>query len=338
MDLKQLTDIHAPSGAERELRNRIVEAAGRVCADVRIDRAGNVICHKPGADTSLPHVLLAAHMDEVGFIISGYTEDGLLRMLPVGSIDPRAVVSKWVTLGDGRLPGVIGAMAIHLQTAADRERVLDFDRLYIDIGAQDKQEAEKQCPLGTFACFDMPYTLFGDGFVCAKALDDRVGCLNLLRILEDEWPGPVTCAFVTQEEVGLRGARGAGFAIQPDIVIVLEGTAANDLGDTPGQFRICIPGKGVAVSFMDRASIADKELFREMLELSVTEGIACQVKQGVTGGNDAGAFQRAGKGARTCVLSVPCRYIHSGASVAKIADIDAQYALSAAFLKHQNGG
>ncbi len=338
MDLRRLTGIDAPSGCERELRRAIREAASSLCADVSVDRAGNVICKKPGTVPDLPRVLLSAHMDEVGFIVCGHTEEGLLRFRPVGGIDPRAAVSKWVTVGEERLPGVIGAMAIHLQTQADREKLLDFDHLYIDVGAKDKQEAEKRCPLGSYACFDTPYSPFGDGFVCAKALDDRVGCFNLLRILEGDWPGGVTCAFVAQEEVGLRGALGAGYALQPDIAIVLEGTAANDLGDVPEQFKVCVPGKGVAVSFMDRASIADRDLFHKLLALAEAEGIPCQVKQGVTGGNDAGAYQRAGRGARTCVLSVPCRYIHSGASVAKVSDIDAQYALAAAFLNHLQGG
>ena len=334
MDLKQLTDIGAVSGNEKTLRNAIVEAAKTRCNDVSIDRMGNVICQKKGTDPDLPHVLVSAHMDEVGFIVVGHTDEGLLRIRPVGGIDPRVIVSKWVKVGEEGLPGVIGAMAIHLQTAADRERVLDFDRLFIDIGAKDKKEAEKLCDLGSYAYFDTPYTLFGDGYVCAKALDDRVGCLNLLRLMAHDYKCDVTFAFVTQEEIGLRGAMGAAYANQPDIAVVLEGTAAGDLGDVPKQFHVSQPGKGVAVSFMDRASIADRELYRTMLSLAESEGIAHQVKRGVTGGNDAGAYQLSGKGARTVVLSVPCRYIHSGASVAKFSDIDAQFALTQAFINN----
>ncbi len=334
MDLKQLTDIDAISGNEGALRKAIMEAAKPLCDELYIDRSGNVIATKHGTDDRLPHVVFSAHMDEIGFLISGHTDDGLLRIMPVGGIDPRVAVSKWVRVGKDNIPGVIGAMAIHLQSPEDRQRVLGFDKLFIDIGAKDQKEAERLCPVGTYAAFDTPYTPFGDGFVVSKALDDRVGCFNLLRILEGKYAARVTCAFVTQEEVGLRGARGAGYSLQPDIAVVLEGTAANDVGDVPKRARVCEAGQGVCVSFMDGASMADRGLYKTMLSLATSEGIPHQVKRAVTGGNDAGAYQRAGMGARTVVLSVPCRYIHSGASVAKVSDIDAQFALSQAFLNN----
>lgn len=334
MDLKQLTQIHAVSGDERLLRLAIIEAAKARCQDVKVDRSGNVVCHKPGRRQDLPGVLIAAHMDEVGFIVVGHTDDGLLRFSPVGGIDPRVVVSKWVQVGPELLPGVIGAMAIHLQTAADRQRVLDFNNLYIDIGAKDQKEAEKLAPLGTYAAFDTPYEDFGDGLVCAKALDDRIGCYNLLRLLEEEHEQSLTACFVTQEEVGLRGSRGSAYTQNAPLALVLEGTTANDLGDVPERFQVCRVKGGVAISFMDGASIGDRELFRQMLALAEEADIPHQVKQGVSGGNDAGSYQRAREGARTMVLSVPCRYIHSGASVAAYADIDAQYRLAREFLNN----
>ncbi len=334
MDLKQLTALHGPSGNEGPLRKAIMQAAGPLCDEVRIDRAGNVICFKKGTNPDKPAVLFSAHMDEVGFIIAGHTDDGLLNFRPIGGIDPRAVVSKWVLVGEDLVPGVIGAMAIHLQTAADRQKVLDYEQLYIDIGAKDQKEAQKLCPLGSYAVFDTPYTPFGEGFVCAKALDDRVGCFNLLRLLEGTYEGDLTCCFVSQEEVGLRGSQGAAFHRQPATAIVLEGTAANDLGDVAPRFHVCRAGQGVAVSFMDHASIANRELFRQMVSLAEAAGIPHQIKQGVTGGNDAGSFQQTGEGARTVVLSVPCRYIHSGASVCKLSDVDAQFALAQEYLNN----
>lgn len=332
MDLKTLVEAFGPSGNEQEVRALLREAAEAVCDDVRLDRSGNLVCRKKGRDAGKPFVAFAAHMDEVGFIVTGHTDDGLLRFRPIGGVDPRVVVSKNVLLGRERRKGVIGAMAIHLQTQADRERVLDYDGLYIDIGAKDQKEAEKLCPLGTGAVFDTPYTEFGEGFVAARALDDRVGCYSLLRVLESDYAGDLCCVFVTQEEVGLRGSKGAAFHLQPDIAIVFEGTAANDLGNTESRFQICVPGRGVAVSFMDNASISDRELFKALQEVGRQQGIPCQPKRGVTGGNDAGSFQQTGRGAKTCVLSVPCRYIHSGNSVAKLSDIKAQADLAMAFL------
>ena len=335
MDLKTLCELHGLSGNEGAVRKCLMEAARPLCDEVKIDRGGNLICLKKGTDPDAPAKVVAAHMDEVGFIVMGYTDDGLLRFRPVGGIDPRVVISKWVEVGEDKVPGVIGAMAIHLQTAADRERVLDFDNLYIDIGAKDSKEAERLCPLGSYAAFDTPYTDFGEGLVCAKALDDRVGCYTMLRLLEHRYPGDLIACFVTQEEVGLRGSKTAAFGVEAEIAVVLEGTASNDMGDVPERAKVTRVGQGIAVSFMDGASIADRELFTQMLSLAEAADIPCQVKQGVTGGNDAGSFQRSKEGMRTIVLSVPCRYIHSGASVAAYADIEAQYQLCKEFLSHE---
>lgn len=334
MELKQLCEIHAPSGDEGRLRKALLEEARALCGEenVRIDRMGNVLAFKKGTSPDAVHVCVSAHMDEVGFIIVGATEDGLLKFRCVGGIDPRVIISKRVLVGEALIPGVIGAMAIHLQTAADRQRVLDYNSLYIDIGAKDKNEALAKCPPATYAYFDTPYIPFGDGFVCAKALDDRVGCYTILKLMQEEFPCDVTYAFVTQEEVGLRGAMGAGYTLQPDIALVLEGTSANDMGDVDSRFQVCNAGQGVCVSFMDGASIADRALFRKIMQLADENGAKHQVKRGVTGGNDAGAYQRSAGGCQTCVLSVPCRYIHSGASVAALSDIKSQYDVARAFL------
>ena len=334
MDLKQLCETNAPSGGESILRGLLLKEAKDRCGDenVRIDRMGNVLCRKKGLEAGHPRVCVSAHMDEVGFLIMGATEEGLLRFRPVGSIDPRVVISKRVTVGEKKLPGVIGSIAIHLQTREDRQRVPDYDHLYIDIGAKDKQDALAACPPASYACFDTPYTPFGDGFVCAKALDDRVGCHNLLRLMEEEYPGDVTFAFVTQEETGLRGSAGAAYTLRPDMVINLEGTAAGDMGDAKPEETVCRAGDGVAVSFMDNSSIYQRKMVQKLLSTARKYGIPCQIKRGVTARNDAANYQRTGNGALACTLSVPCRYIHSGASVCSLQDVDAQYSLTKAYL------
>ncbi len=330
MDLKTLCELNGASGNENAVRKYILEQAKPLCDSVCIDRMGNVIAFKKGSGSG-KHVLFSAHMDEIGFIIIDATDEGLLQFRPVGGIDPRVAVSKYVVVGEEQVKGVIGALAIHLQSAEDRKRVLGFDSLYIDIGAKSKDEALEHCPRGSYAYFDSDYQEFGDGCAVAKALDDRVGCCNLLRLLENSFDADVTCAFVTQEEVGLRGAMGAAYAADADAVIVLEGTTAGDMGDVPRAQRVCEPGLGVAVSFMDRASIADRELYRGLTALAEEKGIPYQIKRGATGGNDAGSYQRSKAGARTCVLSVPCRYIHGPSSVVKLCDVEAQYQLARAF-------
>lgn len=333
MLLRKLTAARGVSGNENEIRALILRLAEERGATCRVDRMGNVIAAKDGLDASAPHVLLDAHMDEVGLIVTGVREDGLLRYQPVGGIDPRVLVSKRVLVGDQNIPGVIGAKAIHLQTPEDRSHVLDHKSLFIDIGAKAKGEAEKLCPPGSYAVFDSPLTPFGEGMVLGRALDDRVGCNALLKALEADYPGKLTCAFTTQEEVGLRGATVIGQSLEFDLGLALEGTAANDLGDVPTESQVCNVGQGVVISHMDRASLAHPRLRDAVEKVARDRGIPCQRKRFISGGNDAGALQRGTIGKPTAVLSVPCRYIHSPNSVAAISDIDAQAALVLAFLE-----
>lgn len=335
MDLKWLTEFNAPSGHEQALRRALLEELkGYRGVTASIDRMGNVVAVKAGnGPEPRKRVMLSAHMDEVGFIVTSCTEDGFLRVAPVGGIDPRVVISKRVTVGDEKLPGIIGAMAIHLQSAADRQRVLGYSDIYVDIGAKKKDEAEGKAPKGTYICFDTDYVAFGDGYVSAKALDDRVGIFNLLRVLEDDYACDVICVFASQEETGCRGSKGAAFGLNPDVGIVLEGTTCNDLGDVPETMQVCNTGRGVCVSFMDGSSIASRQLFRHTIDVAEKNSLSYHVKRSVSGGNDGGSMQRARGGMPVVVLSVPCRYIHSPSSVVKYSDVESQLALTKALLK-----
>ena len=336
MELKTLCEMQGLSGREEFVRKAVREICEQKLGSgaVSFDGTGSVIAVRKAKNPELPRVMLAAHMDEVGLLVISATDEGLLRFRSAGGVDPRVLISKRVKVGYGEeaIPGVIGEMPIHLQTAEDAKAAPKMDALTIDIGAKDKAEAEGKAPLGTPVTFDTPYTPFGEDFVCAKALDDRVGVYNLLRLLDAPYDGELTFAFTTQEEVGLRGASAAGHKVQPDIAIILEGTTANDLGDIPDAFKVCIPGSGPCVSFMDRTTIADRALFQTVLAVAKDESITHQIKKYISGGNDAGAIQRAGAGVRTVVLSVPCRNIHSPASVCCLRDVDDQYRLAKATL------
>ncbi len=334
MDLKQLTEINAPSGHEQPIRRALLEELKAKGHQPYIDRMGNVIVVKEGnGEAPRKRVMVSAHMDEVGLIVTGHTEGGFLKVNQAGGIDPRVLISKRVLVGDDNIPGVIGAVAIHLQSPADRARVMGYRDITVDIGAGDKKEAERKAPIGTYISFDTPYVEYGEGYACGKAFDDRVGCWTILRLLEEELPCDLVAAFVSEEEVGCRGASGAAFAQEPDIGIVLEGTTCNDLGDIPEVAQVCKTGKGVAVSFMDNASIANRELFKKALEVGEKGGVAHQVKSSVSGGNDGGVIQRARGGIPTLVLSVPCRYIHSPSTVIKLSDAESQFELTKALLK-----
>ena len=328
VDLKTLTEINAPSGHEQPIRRALLAELKEKGFNPTIDRMGNIIVVKEGSGPApRKRVLVSAHMDEVGLIVTGHTEDGFLKVTQAGGIDTRVLISKRVKVGDEEIPGVIGAVAIHLQSAADRQRVMGYREINVDIGAKNKGEAEGKAPKGTYISFDTPYVEYGEGFACGKAFDDRVGCWTILRLLEEELPCDLVAAFVS-EEVGCRGASGAAFAQEPDIGIVLEGTTCNDLGDIPEVAQVCKCGQGVAVSFMDNASIGNRALFRKAIEIGQREGIAHQVKSSVSGGNDGGVIQRAREGIPTLVLSVPCRYIHGPSSVVKLSDVEDQLTLA----------
>ena len=331
MELKTLTTLNGVSGDEGRVREVILDAARALCDEVKVDRPGNVLAYQKGTQGGA-HALVAAHMDEVGLIVLGVRDDGLLIYETVGGIDARIMVSKRVRVGDRQIPGVIGCKAIHLQTAEERKKPLTHKQLYVDIGAKDKAAAEKLVSPGDYIAFDSEYIEFGEGFVKHKALDDRVGCYNLLRLMQRRYPCDVTYAFTVQEEVGLRGATVVARQVSATCALVLEATTANDLGDVDDHFKVCIPGKGVAISFMDTASIAHPGMHRALRQLAEDGGIAWQLKQYIAGGNDAGALQRSAGALPVCTISVPCRNIHSPANVAKYSDIDAQYHLAEAFL------
>ena len=338
MLLSEITALRGPSGWEDEARNAIREEAKAILdgRESRIygDTMGNLYAYRKGSDENMPHIMLAAHMDEVGFIVRFADEDGQLRIDCVGGIDARCVVSKRVIVGEKAVPGVIGIKAIHLMSAADRKKAPDYDSIFIDIGAKSKDEAEKLCPPGSYATFESEYREFGDGFVKAKALDDRAGCMILLDILkESDYPGDITCVFTVQEEVGLRGARIAARKVRPDYAIILDTTTANDMGMVDSHKQVTRCGDGPALTFMDRRAIIPEKMRAMALEAAKKHDIPVQIKRGNSGGTDAGEIHLTGEGVESLVIVIPCRYCHSGVSVCKLSDIEHARKLAFAVLE-----
>ena len=338
MLLKEITALRGPSGWEDEARNAIRSEAEGILAGrqgrVYADTMGNLYAFRKGADETKPHVMLAAHMDEVGFIVRFATEQGQLKVYSVGGIDPRCAVSKRVIVGEKAVPGVIGVKAIHLMSAEDRKKAPDYEMISIDIGAKDKEEAERLCPPGSYVTFESEYVEFGDGFVKAKAIDDRAGCMILLDILrESDYAGDITCVFTVQEEVGLRGAKVAARKVKPDRAIILDTTTANDMGMTDSHKQVTTCGDGPALTFMDRRAITDRKLFDDALETAKRRGIPVQVKRGASGGTDAGEIHKSGAGVPCLTIVIPCRYVHSPASVCKLSDIENAKRLALAVLE-----
>jgi len=332
MVLKELCALRGVSGCEAAVREYILDKLSGLDCEVRLDRMGNVIAHKPCANPEAKKVALTAHMDEVGLLIVGINENGLLSYHNVGNIDPRCVVSKPVRVGKNAIAGVIGAKAIHLQSAGERKQVLSHDELYIDIGADSADDAKAVVKVGDYVSFESEWVEFGNGLVKSRALDNRVGCAILLGLLENDYPCDITAVFTVQEEIGARGSKAAAYYLDSDIVIAFEGTSANDLGCSQKHLQVCRLGEGAAVSFMDRASIGTVKLYHAMIETARKNGIAWQEKRFVAGINDAGSFQNALVARSTVVLSVPCRNIHTPSSVCALQDVESTYCLADAFL------
>lgn len=327
--LKTLSELYGVSGNETRVRAYLRKQAEPYADDITVDPIGNLYVHKCGEG---PRVMLAAHMDEVGMIVRDITESGTL-LYDAGGIDPRVVVSKRVAIGPNDVPGVIGAKAIHLQSPEERKRVLKHTDLYVDIGAKDRADAEKLVCRGDYISFTTKLSHFGEGLVRGKALDDRVGCAILLELLRGSYQCDLWAVFTVQEELGLRGATVTAARVQPDVALILEGTTANDMAETPSHRSVTTVGAGAAISFMDGRTIVPEKMVATLRGAAMREGIPWQMRKGTAGGTDAGAIHRSLAGVVCGGISVPCRYIHSPVSVASVADIEAAYRLAATFLQ-----
>ena len=330
--LKTLCRASGVSGDEGEIREIIRAYAERYADDIFEDALGNLIVTKSGERRTEKKVMLCAHMDEVGVIATAITDDGYVKFACAGGIDRRVLVGKHVYFGKNRVPGIVGCGAIHLLKGDARENVPQTDDMYIDIGANSKEAAQKLVEIGDTGAFDADILEFGSGFIRAKALDDRVGCAVLLRILAEELPVDATLVFTVQEEVGARGAAVAAFAVAPDISLILEATTAADLPDVSGGKRVCELGGGGVVPFMDGGAVYDRELYDMLTSAADRKGIAWQTKKYISGGTDAQAVQRSRGGVKTLAIAAPVRNLHSPACVGKISDIEGVYTLARLFL------
>lgn len=331
--LKTLCSLSGVSGCEDEVRNYIWERILPLADSVDTDPMGNIIAFKKGRVSPSKKIMVCAHMDEVGIIITGFGEDGSLRFDFVGGVDRRVCIGQRVRIGGGALPGVIGIKAYHLVDRDEEKTVPKVSELYIDVGADSEEKARGLVSLGEYGCFDSGVTEFGEGFLKARAIDDRVGCAAMLKLLEGDLPCDCHFVFTVQEEVGARGARTAAARIGADAALVLEGTTASDLPDVPESKRICALGGGLVIPFMDRGTIYSRELYALATGLAEKHHVKWQTKTMIAGGTDAQAIQRSGAGVETLAISAPIRNIHSPAGVANISDFTDMPKLTALILE-----
>ncbi|MBE6733198.1 MAG: M42 family metallopeptidase [Ruminococcaceae bacterium] len=319
--LKKLTSLDGVSGMEKAVSDAVIAEIDGFC-EWETDNLGNIIAFKKGKNRSAKKLMVDAHLDEVGLIITDILESGFLKFKVVGGINTESLLSRRVRI-NGNLFGVVSSKPIHLLKKDAASKLPDANGLYIDIGLSKKSEAEGIVSVGDRA------VLLGDYYetedkILSKALDDRIGCAILIELLKNDSEYDFYATFTVQEELGLRGARTAAFKVDPQSAIMLEGTTAADIADVAEESKVCVLGKGAAVSFMDRATVYDREYYNAALN----SGIACQAKRAVTGGNNSGAVHLNREGVRSLAISVPCRYIHTAASVADKNDIKAAYELA----------
>lgn len=314
MLIKELSEAVGVSGSEDAVRRIVIPAIQDHATDIRIDALGGVTALKRGVGTRPLRVMVAAHMDEIGFMVRGFDGDGLIRFSAIGGVDERILPGLRVRIGD--VLGVIIWTPIHLNK---EQNVVKLNSLRIDIGASSKDEAAGKVKPGDRVAFDSPFMQIGDRVLRGKAFDDRVGCSLLIDLLQgDPYPVDVLAAFTVQEEIGLRGAQVAAQALSPDVAFVLEGTTANDLpnpladpDDTDEINPTCRLQGGPALTVMDRSMITQPRLLDFLRRTADAEGIPYQLKTQLGGGTDGGAIHRSNVGVPTAVISMPCRYIHS---------------------------
>ena len=321
--LQALCALCGISGDEGAVRTYLEEqiAGYPDILEMKTDALGNLLVHKKGRERREQRLLIGAHMDEVGLIVTGICPDGRLSVDTVGGIEPDAVLGRSVEI-PGVGIGVAGSVPVHKLSAEERNKKPRKSDLSIDIGTGSREASEKLVSPGQSVCYHGPWTALGGGRVASKAIDDRFGCAVMLTLLSEELPYDTWFGFFVQEEIGLRGSRAAAFSVDPAYCMILETTTAADLDGVHGEKAVCRLGSGPVVSFMDRATIYDRTLYRLAFDTAAALGVPCQTKTRIAGGNDAGAVHITREGVHTLAVSLPCRYLHSPYTVADVQDME----------------
>ena len=339
--LKKLCLAFGPSGNEDEVKGIITDEIKNFASECYTDKVGNLIVFKKGEKASPNKRLFAAHMDEVGFMITSAGEDGYLKFKNLGGIESTVILGKQATVGEKRLPAVFGGKPVHLIKKEDREKVHAAEDIYLDTGTAIKEgkknkkgeKAKKSAEVGDCAVFKSDFFEFGENKIKCKAIDDRFGCCILIQMIKSKLSHDAWFAFTTCEEIGLHGATTAANIIEPDTAVIFEATTAGDIYDKKEKNKICQLGGGAVISIMDNRTIYDNKLVELALETAEKNNIKTQIKQAVAGANESGAYQRAGKGAGVLAISLPTRYLHSPSCVADISDMEACLDLALAIEK-----
>lgn len=310
--IKKLVEAYGPSGFEDQMRDLIRPEVADFADEISVDALGNLIALKKGDGTGLK-IMIAAHMDEIGVMVTHITEDGFLRFTNIGGVFPHTLLGNRVQFADGTV-GVIYSDRIE-----DRSKVYPLDKHFIDVGASSKEDSP--VAVGDAAGFQRQL-LIHDARLTAKSMDDRIGCVVAIEVLKrlQSTPHDVYFVFSVQEEVGTRGAQAAANGLMPDVGIAIDVTLTGDVPEArPMEVSL---GQGPAIKVKDSGMIAHVGLVRAMRDRAAAADIPYQLEVLDGGSTDARSMQIAGPGSAAGCLSIPCRYVHSQSETVDMNDVE----------------
>jgi putative aminopeptidase FrvX len=322
VNLEKLSNACGVTGREEEVRNLMIKLMKPHVDEIAVDRLENVIAIKKGKK-SKPKVMLAAHMDEIGLMVKTITKEGFLQFAKMGGIDDRILIAQKIIVhtSKGPLSGIIGSKPPHIQKEQERKKIVSYDKLFIDIGAESREDANKMgVKIGDPVSFDARYAQIGQDTVIGKAFDDRVGCAIMVETLKQV--GTTDCTICAVGTVGLRGAATAAFGIDPDVGIALDVTIA---GDVPGvrEFDTSVKmGKGPTLTVTDAGLITHPKILRLLLDVAEENKIPHQLETGLSGATDAARISLTRQGFPSGTVSVATRYIHSPFGMLSLKDAE----------------
>jgi putative aminopeptidase FrvX len=337
--LKELCETPGVPGREERLRAIVRRELTPLVDEVRVDALGNLLAVKRGSGAG--KLMIAAHMDEIGFIVSFIDDQGFLRLQPIGGHDPRNMVGQrvWVC-GETDLPGILypARKPPHLQDPGDREKAPKIEEFFVDLGLP-AEAVRRRVPVGSMVTMAREFQAVGESVSC-KAMDNRLALYIMIEALRRVGSHTLSVYAVatTQEEVGCRGAGTSAFDVAPDLGLALDVTIAADLPGMPDYERVTALGSGTAIKIMDSASISHPLVVQFLRELAERRGIPYQMEILPHGGTDAAALQRARGGVPAVTISTPCRYVHSPVEMVHRKDVEASIALTAAFIEEAHRG
>ncbi len=326
--LKRLCETPGVPGHEDRVRDLITAEIEGMFTEVKTDAMGSLLCRREATSADAPRIMLLCHMDEIGFLVSHISKEGFLYLQPVGGFDPRNLFSRRVRVctDEGDYIGVMnpGGKPVHISSPEERKKVPELGEFFVDLGLGEK--ARDLVKVGDFVVMEEPFLEMGDKVV-SKALDNRIACwlgIEAIRALGDKGRGAeIHVAFTCQEEVGLRGARTAAYAIKPDIGLGIDVTLSCDTPGVPEKDRTTKQGDGFGLHVRDSSFIADKKLVSEIEQLAIAKDIPYQRTMLGAGGQDGAAAQQAAAGARAVGIVVGTRYIHTVTEMADKRDLEA---------------